>query len=116
MRACTTSICCGAGTGACIPAQRRTCAGGCGSTRGGGSACARYTRAHPPRELAGVWRTEGQGDALRLEYAVKQLTRREKLALLQRPDTAAELVSGGAVFEPVPGVTLDMCLEGTFHG
>ena len=104
MRACTTSICCGAGTGACIPAQRRTCAGG------------RYTRAHPPRELAGVWRTERQGDALRLEYAVKQLTRREKLALLQRPDTAAELVSGGAVFEPVPGVTLDMCLEGTFHG
>ena len=97
MRACTTSICCGAGTGACIPAQRRTCA-------------------HPPRELAGVWRTERQGDALRLEYAVKQLTRREKLALLQRPDTAAELVSGGAVFEPVPGVTLDMCLEGTFHG
>ena len=83
---------------------------------GGGSACARYTRAHPPRELAGVWRTEGQGDALRLEYAVKQLTRREKLALLQRPDTAAELVSGGAVFEPVPGETLDMCLEGTFHG
>ncbi len=57
-----------------------------------------------------------QGDALRLEYAVKQLARREKLALLQRPDTAAELVSGGAVFEPVPGVTLDMCLEGTFHG
>ena len=55
---------------------------------GGGSACARYTRAHPPRELAGVWRTERQG----------------------------ELVSGGAVFEPVPGVTLDMCLEGTFHG
>lgn len=86
------------------------------AARGGGSACARYTRAHPPRELAGVWRTERQGDALRLEYAVKQLTRREKLALLQRPDTAAELVSGGAVFEPVPGVTLDMCLEGTFHG
>ena len=90
---------------------------------GGGSACAQYTRAHPPRELAGVWRTERQGDALRLEYAVKQLTRREKLALLQRPDTAAELeaalielVSGGAVFEPVLGVTLDMCLEGTFHG
>ena len=47
---------------------------------------------------------------------MKQLTRREKLALLQRPDTAAELVFGGAVFEPVPGVTLDMCLEGTFHG
>ncbi len=83
----------------------------------GGRLCLRPVYpAHPPRELAGVWRTERQGDALRLEYAVKQLTRREKLALLQRPDTAAELVSGGAVFEPVPGVTLDMCLEGTFHG
>lgn len=44
---------------------------------GGGSACARYTRAHPPRELAGVWRTERQRDALRLEYAVKQLARRK---------------------------------------
>ena len=38
---------------------------------GGGSACARYTRAHPPRELAGVWRTERQGDALRLDPAGK---------------------------------------------
>lgn len=116
MRACTTSICCGAGTGACIPAQRRTCAGGCGSTRGEALPAPGIPGAHPPRELAGVWRTERQRDALRLEYAVKQLARREKLALLQRPDTAAELVSGGAVFEPVPGVTLDMCLEGTFHG
>lgn len=25
--------------------------------RDGGAACARYTRSHPPRELAGVWRT-----------------------------------------------------------
>ena len=41
---------------------------------------------------------------------------RADVALLERQDTAAELVSGGAVFEPVPGVTLDMCLEGTFHG
>lgn len=84
----------------------------------GGRLCLRPVYPGPirPRELAGVWRTERQRDALRLEYAVKQLAGREKLALLQRPDTAAELVSGGAVFEPVPGVTLDMCLEGTFHG
>ena len=94
--------------GACIPAQRRTCAGGCGSTRG---------EALPAPGIPGPIRPGNwPGDALRLEYAVKQLTRREKLALLQRPDTAVELVSGGAVFEPVPGVTLDMCLEGTFHG
>ena len=37
--------------------------------RDGGAACARYTRSHPPRELAGVWRTEGRREALRLEYA-----------------------------------------------
>ena len=41
--------------------------------RDGGAACARYTRSHPPRELAGVWRTEGRREALRLEYAVKRL-------------------------------------------
>ena len=55
--------------------------------RDGGAACARYTRSHPPRELAGVWRTEGRG---------------------------ADLLPGVAA-EPVPGVTLAMCLEGEFH-
>ena len=28
---------------------------------GGGSACARYTRAHPPRELAGYGARRGRG-------------------------------------------------------
>ena len=76
--------------------------------RDGGAACARYTRSHPPRELAGVWRTEG------LEYAVKRLSRQGKLALLHQPETAADLLPGVAA-EPVPGVTLAMCLEGEFH-
>lgn len=80
----------------------------------GGAACARYTRSHPPRELAGVWRTEGRGEALRLEYAVKRLSRQGKLALLHQPETAADLLPGVAA-EPVPGVTLAMCLEGEFH-
>ena len=53
--------------------------------RDGGAACARYTRSHPPRELAGVWRTEGRGEALRLEYAVKRLSRQGKLADARRP-------------------------------
>ena len=57
--------------------------------RDGGAACARYTRSHPPRELAGVWRTEGRREALRLEYAVKRLSRQGKLTLLHRPKTAA---------------------------
>ena len=82
--------------------------------RDGGGACARYTRSHPPRELAGVWRTEGRGEALRLEYAVKRLSRQGKLALLHQPETAADLLPGVAA-EPVSGVTLAMCLEGEFH-
>lgn len=67
-----------------------------------------------PRELAGVWRTEGRREALRLEYAVKRLSRQGKLALLHQPETAADLLPGVAA-EPVPGVTLAMCLEGEFH-
>lgn len=66
------------------------------------------------RELAGVWRTEGRREALRLEYAVKRLSRQGKLALLHQPETAADLLPGVAA-EPVPGVTLAMCLEGEFH-
>ena len=77
--------------------------------RDGGAA-----RSHPPRELAGVWRTESRREALRLEYAVKRLSRQGKLALLHQPETAADLLPGVAA-EPVPGVTLAMCLEGEFH-
>ena len=82
--------------------------------RDGGAASARNTRTKPPRQLAGVWRTEGRGEALRLEYAVKRLSRQGKLTLLHRPETAADLLPGVAA-EPVPGMTLAMCLEGEFH-
>jgi len=43
---------------------------------------ARYTRGRGPLELCAVRRCKGQGRALRLEYAVKQLTRAEKEALI----------------------------------
>jgi len=44
---------------------------------------ARYTRARRPVRV--VWQQAGfgHGDALRREYAIKQLSRRAKLALLQ---------------------------------
>jgi predicted GIY-YIG superfamily endonuclease len=42
---------------------------------------ARYTRGRGPFELLVVRRVRTKGTALRLEYAIKQLTRREKLAL-----------------------------------
>ena len=86
---------------------------------GGGSACARYTRAHPPRELAGVWRTERQGDALRLEYAVKhRLDRQGKEALLACPARVGEVFPHLAafVYTPLFTVTWEDCLEGRFDG
>ena len=45
---------------------------------------------------------------------MKRLSRQGKLALLHQPETAADLLPGVAA-EPVPGVTLAMCLEGEFH-
>ena len=43
---------------------------------------ARYTRARLPIEIIYTRRCRSKGDALRLEYRIKQLTRREKLALV----------------------------------
>lgn len=78
-----------------------------------GPDCARYTRSHPVQALRGLWRTAEKGDALRLEYAVKQLPRQRKLALLARPGTVAELFPQlAACYEPLAGITLEMCLEG----
>jgi len=42
---------------------------------------ARYTVGRGPFELCAKRRCKTQGDALRLEYAIKQLPRRDKLAL-----------------------------------
>jgi predicted GIY-YIG superfamily endonuclease len=50
---------------------------------------ARYTRGRGPLELCAVRRCAGKGRALRLEYAVKQLTRSQKEALLRERRLAA---------------------------
>ena len=47
-----------------------------------GTACARYTRAHPIQALAALWEAEDKGAALRLEYRIKQLTKRQKERLV----------------------------------
>ncbi len=44
--------------------------------------CAKYTRSHPPERLLAVWSCENRSDALRLEYRIKQLERRQKLELV----------------------------------
>lgn len=86
------SICSGAGTTTLYTGTASDLVPPDAAAPDGGAACARYTRSHPPRELAGVWRTEGRGEALRLEYAVKRLSRQGKLALLHQPETAADLL------------------------
>ena len=71
---------------------------------------AKYTRSHPPEEIAAVWRTEEKTDALRLEWAVKKrLTRAQKLSLIADPGRLRELLPGLETeqFAYVPGVTLE---------
>jgi putative endonuclease len=76
---------------------------------------AKYTRAHPIEELAGLWRTDGLKSAARLEWRVKQLPREKKLNLLAHPELMGTPPYGppeGIVCEVLHGVTLKDCLAG----
>jgi putative endonuclease len=53
---------------------------------------ARYTRGRGPLELLVTRRCRDQGFALRVEHAVKRLTRAEKLELARAPAGLARLV------------------------
>ena len=46
---------------------------------------AKYTAAHRPVALAQAWEVGAWGDALRLEYAVKQCSRAQKIQLIEEP-------------------------------
>ena len=63
-----------------------------GEHAAGGSRCAAYTRAHPPRRLAALWECNDKGHALRLEYRFKQLRKEEKQRLLNDDDAFPELL------------------------
>lgn len=75
---------------------------------------AKYTRSHPPRALAGLWRCDDKAAAARLEYAFKTLPRVKKLALLAAPEQTAEVFPALAEYacEPVRNVTLEELLNG----
>lgn len=75
---------------------------------------AKYTRSHPPRALAGLWRCGGRTAAARLEYAFKTLQRAQKQALLAAPERVTEVFPAlaGYVYEPVRNVTLEGILNG----
>ena len=74
----------------------------------------KYTRSHPPRALAGLWRCDDRTAAARLEYAFKTLPRAKKLALLAAPEQTAEVFPAlaGYACEPVWNVTLEELLNG----
>ena len=50
-----------------------------------GRKCAKYTRSHPVKELLALWETDTYADAAKGEYAVKRLSRREKLRMTEDP-------------------------------
>jgi putative endonuclease len=57
---------------------------------------ARYTRGRGPLEVLVVRRCRDHGRALRLEYAIKQLTRVQKEALVAAPARLAQLARKAA--------------------
>ena len=79
---------------------------------------AKYTRAHPPQALAGLWRCGGKTAAARLEYAVKTLPRARKLALLAAPEQVGEVFPALAGYDcaPVRDAALEQLLEGKYDG
>ena len=79
---------------------------------------AKYTRAHPPAALAGLWRCGGRTAAARLEYAFKTLTRAQKLALLAAPEQVREALPAlaGCDCVPVRDMTLERLLEEGYSG
>ena len=79
---------------------------------------AKYTRSHPPQELAGLWRCGERTAAARLEYAVKTLPRAAKLALLDVPEQVGQVFPALAQYDyaPVRGETLAHLLEEGSNG
>lgn len=68
---------------------------------------AKYTRSHPPQELAGLWRCGERTAAARLEYAVKTLPRAAKLALLDVPERVGQVFPALGAVRLRPGTGRD---------
>ncbi len=46
---------------------------------------ARYTRSRPVKKIEAAWEAESKSAALRIECALKKLTRKQKLSLIDAP-------------------------------
>ncbi len=54
--------------------------------------CARYTKSHKAEELEAYWQTENRSLASRLEYRIKQLSKQQKLRLIENNSYLAEMI------------------------
>ena len=78
------------------------------------AACAKYTRSRPVTALEAVWRTETRSAAASLEALIKSLPRAQKLALIAAPETLLPRYDSRLPtqdYTPIPGITLEMCLN-----
>ena len=44
---------------------------------------AKFTKSHKPKKIVALWKTNTRSDALKLETRIKQLTKKEKLELIE---------------------------------
>ncbi|MBE6649918.1 MAG: GIY-YIG nuclease family protein [Ruminococcaceae bacterium] len=44
---------------------------------------AKYTKSHKPKELAALWKCNTRNDALKIEYRLKELNKKEKENLIE---------------------------------
>lgn len=58
----------------------------------GGVKGAKYTKNHPPKEIAAVWQAENRSVASKLERQIKRLTKTQKEALCKAPEQLMEFV------------------------
>ena len=56
------------------------------------SGCAKYTLSHQMKDIRTVWRTEDKVTACRLEYWIKRLTKKQKLNLIESPESIGSVL------------------------
>lgn len=74
-------------TGITTDVERRFAEHASGEKKG-----AKYTKNHPPKEIAAVWQAENRSEASRLEWRIKHLTKAQKETLCREPDRLAEFI------------------------
>lgn len=56
--------------------------------------CAKYTKSHRAEKLEAYWETENRSLASKLEYRIKQLSKQQKLRLIEDDNFLSEIIGG----------------------